>query len=170
MAKKCKVEKETRKIMEAITDLVKRKGDKYKFKNKNKKDRKKIMKGCVHWVIRKGKECPSVSHDPDNGDNWKCLICGETFPVRPKARDEYVATFDNAAQLINQLLFYSVKLGGDADDTRRFIQMRRGLKQCAKSAKHIVKALNKRDEMENNRKNTDQGAQFSMYSGYNYKG
>ena len=67
MAKKSKkVEKETRRLMEGIADIVKRKGDRYKFKSKNKKLIKKVKKTCPHWIMRKGKECATVIQDPEH--------------------------------------------------------------------------------------------------------
>lgn len=170
MAKKCKVEKETRKLMEAVNDLVKRKGDRFKFKSKNKKLIKKVKRDCVHWIYRKGKECPTVTHDPENQNNWKCLICGASFPIVPMTKDNYKQNINDTKAMVDQLLFYSVKLGGDADDTKMFIQLRRNLDACEKASKAIVKHLNKRDQMERNRQNTDAGNSFNYYSGYNYRG
>lgn len=170
MAKKCKVEKETRKLMEAVNDLVKRKGDRFKFKSKNKKLIKKVKRDCVHWIYRKGKECPTVVHDPEHPENWKCLICGSSFPIVPMNKEAYRDSFDATKAIVDQLLFYSVKLGGDADDTKMFIQLRRNLDASAKAAKAIVKHLNKRDAMERNRQNTDAANNFNCYSGYNYRG
>ena len=75
MAKKSKkVEKETRRLMEGIADLVKKKGDRYKFKSKNKKVIKKVKRTCVHWIYRKGKEVPTVIQDPERPGYWKCTI------------------------------------------------------------------------------------------------
>ena len=169
MAKKCKIEKETRRLMEAVNDLVKRKGDRFKFKSKNKKLRKKVKRDCVHWIYRKGKECPTVTHDNANQGNWRCLICDASFPIRPMTKDDYLARFEETKGLVNQLLFYSVKLGGDAEDTKMFIQLRRNLDSCGKAAKAIVKQTNKRDQMERNRQNTDNSI-FSAYNGFNYRG
>lgn len=165
---KSKVDKETRKIMEAVNDLIKRKGDRFKFKTKNKKMIKKVKRDCVHWIIRKGKEMPTLEHDPNNGSNWRCKICGASFPIVPMSEADYKSRFDEAKSLVDQLLFYSIKLGGDADDTKMFIQTRRCLKACAKTAKPITKQINKRDQMERNRQNTDDLSQFNTYSGFTY--
>ena len=167
---KSKVEKETRRLMEAVSDLVKRKGDRFKFKSKNKKLVKKVKRDCIHWIYRKGKECPTVTHDPENPGNWKCMICGASFPIVPLQQDEYKARIEDIVALVNQLAFYSVKLGGNADDTKMFIQLRRNLNSCAKASKPIIKHINKRDRMERNRQNTDSSNTFSAYSGYNYRG
>ena len=166
---KSKVDKETRRLMEAVADLVKRKGDRFKFKSKNKKLVKKVKRDCIHWIYRKGKECPTVTHDPEHQGNWKCMICGASFPIAPLGRDEYKERLDYAKSLVDQLMFYSVKLGGDADDTKMFIQLRRNLTACAKASKPIIKHIDKRVEMERNRQNTDSSNYFSAYSGYNYR-
>lgn len=174
MAKKSKkVEKETRRLIEGITDLVKKKGDRYKFKTKNKKAIKKIRKQCPHWIMRKGKEQPTTIVDPNNSNNWKCAICGTSFPIRPAKVDDDFNAYNDAAermlQLVNQIQFWAVKLGGDADDTKMFLRLRSDLPRFEKVAKQIIKQVNKREAWEKNRENTDAMSQFNAYAGFNYK-
>lgn len=170
MAKQSKkVEKETRRLIEGITDLVKKKGDKYKFKSKNKKIVKKVKKTCVHWIIRKGKPQPTLVHDPDVPGNWKCTICGASFPIRPLDNDEYSEIISRATALVNQMQFWSVKLGGDASDTKMFIRLKENLPRLEKVSKQIIKRLNKREFLENNKNKSDVMAQFSVYDGFNYR-
>jgi len=176
MAKKSKkVEKETRRLMESIADLVKKKGDKYKFKSKNKKVIKKVKKTCVHWIYRKGKEVPTVIQDPNRSGYWKCKICGASFPIKPlptekdSKRNGYEIAADDMLGLVNQMQFWSVELGGDADDTKMFIRLKEDLPRFAKVSKQILKNVNKRDEMENNRARTDAMSQFDAYSGFGYR-
>lgn len=171
MAKKVKIEKETRKLMEAMGDLIKKSsGGKYKFKSKSKKTLKSVKKNCIHWIVRKGNVDPTVNQNPDNGEEWRCKICSRTFPIKPLTREQYSETITETGKIIDQLLFYSVKLGGDADDTKLMLDVRKKLPEIQKIAKAISKAISKRDQMEANRKNTDATAQFSAYSGYNYRG
>lgn len=178
--KKIKVEKETRRLMEGITDLVKRKGDRYKFKSKNKKIVRKVKKTCVHWIIRKGKECPTVIHDPEHPGNWKCTICGASFPIRPlditndpndpaHMINPYENETDHLLQLVNQMMFYSVKLGGDSDDTKMFVSLKQMLPKFSKASKQIVKRINQREAWEKNRERGDVMSQFDAYSGINYR-
>lgn len=173
MAKKSKkIEKETRRLMESISDLVKKKGgDRYKFKSKNKKVVKKVKRTCVHWIIRKGKEVPTVTHS-ENG-MWKCAICGAEFPIRPvdpvNGMNGYEWETKKMLQLINQMQFFGVKLGGDAEDTKMFIKLKELLPRFSKVSKQILKRVNKREEYENNRKRSDVMSQFDAYSGFNYK-
>ena len=170
MAKKNKkVEKETRRLMESVTDLVKKKGDRYKFKSKNKKKIKQVKKTCVHWIIRKGKEVPTVVHDPERNGYWKCTICGASFPITPISNAEYTNTCNNMLELVNQMQFWSVKLGGNADDTKMFIRLRESIPRFQKASKHILKIVNKRDAWDKNRENSDVMSQFDAYSGYNYR-
>lgn len=170
MAKKSKkVEKETRRLMEGISDLVKKKGDRYRFKTKKKKVIKKVQRTCVHWIIKKGKEIPTVIHDPDRPGYWKCTLCGASWPVKPGELKDYQATISGALEMVNQMQFWSVKLGGDADDTKMFLRLKEALPRMEKVSKHILKLVNKRDAYENNRKNSDALAQFDAYSGFNYR-
>lgn len=169
MAKKSKVEKETRKLMEAMSDLIKKKGDRYKFKTKKKKVIKQVKKTCVHWIIRKGKEVPTVEESPSKPGWWRCKICGEEFPIRPMELTEYKTNIANCIAYVNQMQFLSVKLGGDAEDTKMFLQLRKSLPKLEKASKNILKAANKRQQWEDNRKKTDSMSQFESYSGFNYR-
>ena len=164
-----KVEKETRRLMEGITDLVKKKGDRYKFKSKNKKLVKKVKKTCIHWIMRKGKPVPTVIHDPNNPLNWKCTICGKTFPIKPASHDEYVEICDRMLEFVDQMQFWSVKLGGDADDTKMFIRLKESVPRFKKVTKQIIKQMNRRDSWDKNRERADVMSQFDAYSGFNYR-
>jgi hypothetical protein len=170
MAKKSKkVEKETRRLMEGIADLVKKKGDRYKFKSKNKKLVKKVKKTCVHWIIRKGKEVPTVIHDPEHPGNWKCTICGASFPIKPITAEEYKQSSEEMLALVNQMQFWSVKLGGDADDTKMFIRLKESIPRFEKVSKQILKRVNQREVWERNREQSDVMSQFDAYSSFNYR-
>lgn len=169
MAKSKKVEKETRRLMESVADLVKKKGDRYKFKSKNKKVIKKVRRSCVHWIMRKGKEVPTVVQDPDRPGNWKCTICGESFPIKPAEQQKYYATTNELIEFVNQMQFWSVKLGGNADDTKMFLRLRENLPRFAKVSKQILKRVNQRETWEKNRERSDAMAQFDAYNGFNYR-
>ena len=170
MAKKSKkVEKETRRLIEAVGDLVKKKGDRYKFKSKKKKDIKKVKQYCVHWIIRKGKETPTVVVDPERPGYWKCTVCGASFPIKPASLDSYQDCFENALSYINQLQFWGVKLGGDAEDTKMFLRLKKDLPRARKVSKEIVKRINQREAYEKNREKSDSMSQFDAYNGFNYR-
>jgi hypothetical protein len=170
MSKKSKkVEKETRRLMEGIADLVKKKGDRYKFKTKSKKAIKKVSKTCPHWIMRKGKEAPVVEVDPQDPTMWRCRICGERFPIRPMTREEYEKKCTEFLQAVNQMQFWSVKLGGDAEDTKMFLQLKAAVPRFKKVSRQILKNVNKRQAWDDNRKNTDVMSQFDSYTGFNYK-
>jgi hypothetical protein len=165
-----KVEKETRRLMEGITDLVKKKGDRYKFKSKNKKMIKKVKKTCVHWIIRKGKEVPTVMHDPEHPGNWKCTICGASFPIKPVSPQEYRDATETMLAYANQMQFWGVKLGGDAEDTKMFIRLKENLPRFNKVSKQIIKRVNQRQAWESNREKSDMLSQFDAYAPFQYKG
>ena len=166
---KNKVEKETRKLIEAMSDLVQKKGDRYKFKSKKKKLVKQAKKTCVHWIIRKGKEVPTVVESPTNPGYWRCKICEAEFPIRPAEANEYHTGIMQTLAYVNQMQFLSVKLGGDAEDTKMFIQLKKMLPRFEKVSKNILKAANKRQQWEDNRKKSDAMSQFDSYSGFNYR-
>lgn len=175
MAKKSKkIEKETRRLIESISDLLKVRGDRYKFKSKNKKVVKKVKRTCVHWIMRKGKEQPAVVHS-DRPGYWKCAICGAEFPIKPletleNGKSQYEVETENMLGLVNQMQFWSVKLGGDAEDTKMFIELKKLLPRYAKVSKQILKRVNKREQYENNKRQSDVMSQFDAYSGFNYRG
>ena len=170
MAKKSKkVEKETRRLMEGIADLVKKKGDRYKFKSKNKKVIKKVKRTCVHWIYRKGKEGPTVIQDPERPGYWKCTICGASFKVKPSTPEAYHDASQAMLEYVNQMQFWSVKLGGDAEDTKMFLKLKEMIPRFEKASRHILKQVNKREALENNRQNSDILAQFDAYTGFNYR-
>ena len=178
MAKKSKrVEKETRKLMESIGDLTKKHNGKYRIKGKKKKIIKKMKVTCVHWIYRKGKEVPTVIHDPENPNNWKCTICGTSFPVKPiddiKTSDGVISGYkdctDKMISLINQIQFWSVKLGGDKEDTKMFLQLRKMLPRFNSVSKQILKNVRKREALENNPDKHNVMAAFDDYSSYNYR-
>lgn len=180
MAKKSKnIEKETRRLIESVSDCIKKKGDRYKFKTKNKKTVKKIKKSCVHWAYRKGKETPVVYKDPQRPGYWKCPICKVSFPINPLKpyEDEenpeimhnpYEEKTTELLELVNQVQFYSVKLGGNADDTKLFLNLKRDLPNFIKAAKHIIKHVEKREKFERNRATASSMSQFDIYEGFTY--
>lgn len=164
-----KIEKETRKIIEAISDLVKRKNDTYKFKAGKKKQIKEVKKTCVHWIVRKGKEVPTVMVDPENPENWKCRICGKSFPIKPLTPEDYQDICTQFEAVVNQGFFYSVKMGGDAEDTKVFLTLKKMIPKFNKLIRNEIKALNKRQEYEDRKLNSDNVSQFGNYSSYSYK-
>lgn len=168
MAKKGKIEKETRKLMESIADLVKMKKGQFKFRSKSKKAVKKIKKSCVHWISNK-KVTPTVDRDPDNPLNWKCKICGASFPIRPGTVEEYREKINEVLGIVNQMQFWSVKMGGDAEDTKLFIRLKNDLAKLRKVQKAILNQANKRQQWEQ-RKNQTENNQFDMHTGFTYRG
>lgn len=170
MAKKSKnVEKETRRLMDAIGDLIKKKNNgEYKIKAKGK-ELKNVERSCPHWIFRKGKEVPMVKDDPAIPGNWKCKICKASFPIKPAKNEDYEDGVNLMLGFVNQMQFWSVKLGGNADDTKMFLQLRKALPKFAKTSKHILKAIDKRQKYENNKKKSDTLSQFDNYSGFGYR-
>lgn len=174
MSKSKKVEKETRRLMESISDLVKKKGDHYKFKTKKKKILKKVKRSCVHWIYHKNKEIPTLVADPNHPGNWKCLICGASFPMvplRPTEKDPepYKTEVDKMLGYVNQMQFYSVKLGGDAEDTKMFLELKKLLPKFRKASKQIVKRVEQRNKYEESKAKGSATSQFDVFAGFNYR-
>lgn len=182
MAKSKKIEKETRRLIESVSDCIKKKGNRYKFKTKNKKTIKKIKKSCVHWTYKKNKETPTLIKNPDRPSYWLCTICGASFPIRPLVDyqpdpeekpdlwiNPYEEKVNEVVELVNQIQFYSVKLGGDASDTKMFLELKKDLPRFVKVARQVVKQVNKREKLERNRANASAMSQFDIYSGFQYK-
>lgn len=169
MAKSKKIEKETRKLMEGVSELVKKKGNRYKFKCKKKKA-KKVKERCVHWIYRKGKEYPLVTSDGAPKDHWRCTLCGHVFPISPKENPNiYYESIDQTMEYLDQMVFWSVKLGGDKEDTQMFMRLKGDLPRLKKVTKQILKRVDQRQTLEKNRENSDVLAQFDSYAGFNYR-
>lgn len=172
MAKKKKnkkIEKETRKVIEAISDLVKKKNGSYKFKAGKRKQIKSIKKTCMHWLIRGGKEVPSVKMDPENPANFKCELCGKSFPIKPLSFEEYDVIADQFEAIVNQAAFYSVRLGGSAEDTKMLLNLKKVTPRFKKIIRNEMKVVNKRQEYEDRKSNSDSISQFGNYASYSYK-
>lgn len=171
MAKKNKkIEKETRRLIEGIGEMIKKKGDRYKFKTKNKKTIRQIKRTCPHWRPDKGRDHrPAVVLDDVDQNMWRCKICGATFPVAPLTPEDYDKLCDEFLGVVNQMQFWGVNLGGDADDTKMFLALRRQVPRFRKVTHQIQKRVNKRQAWEANKKNSDALQQFDAYSGFNYR-
>lgn len=173
MAKKSKkIEKETRRLIEGVSDLVKIKSGKYKFKSKNKKQIKKMLKNCPHWIIRKGKEVPSVVKDNNDPSKFKCLICKKSWPIKPLPGVEskekpYKAEAERMLEFVNQIMFWAIRLGGDKEDTKMFLRLKNDLPRFGKVAEAVAYRMVKRSKYEDNKAKTATH-QFDAYSGYGY--
>ena len=170
MAKKSKkIEKVTRGIMDSTGNLVKRKGDRYKFRNVKKREIKQVKKHCIHWIMRKGVEVPTLIPDPANPANWKCAICGAVFPIHIREEEEYKNNINKIIEDINQLQFWSVKFGGNKEDTRLFLELKVRLTRFAKVQRNLIKQVDKRAHFEDRKKSTDTIGQFDSYAGFQFK-
>lgn len=171
MAKKKskRIEKETRKVIEAYSDIIKLKKDKYKFKAGKKKEINRMKKSCLHWIIRKGEERPATEPDSNNPHNWKCGICNKSFPIKPKSFEEYLEVASAFEADVNQLAFYAVKMGATPEDIKILLNFKKSIPEFIKMSRNLTKALNKRQEYEDRKRNSDLGSsQFSDYGSFSY--
>lgn len=169
MAKTSKknLERETRKFVETVSDLVKKKGSRYKFKaKKSKKTIKKVKQECPHWIIRNDKLSPTLVQDNEHPGYWRCTICGALFPINPMENHEYENMTDHFISYVDQMFFWAIKCGGDDRDTKMFIQLKRDANRFKKVVPHILKRMKAKDSLT---KHDKRGAmnQFTPY-GYNY--
>jgi hypothetical protein len=145
--KKVKIEKETRRVLEGIAELIKKKGETYKFKTKKKKEVKRIKRTCVHWTRFKGKYIPTLFNPGDNQNIWECRICGHRFPVVPDAEKGEKAAWDFLG-IVDQAQFLAVGHGGNSDDTKLFMQLKQGIPRFIKAQKSLIKFVTKRKRFE----------------------
>jgi hypothetical protein len=169
MSKKNQIEKETRRLIEGISDLVKKKGEVYKFRTKKKKQIRRIKRTCVHWTIRKGKPIPCLTKDSSNDTNWRCSICNAVFPISPMDEDDFNKVSSQMLGHVNQAQMIGVKMGGDAEDTKLFLRLRGDLPRFQKIRNRIVKRATKIQHLEEQKNNSDSLSQFDSFSGYTYR-
>jgi len=161
------IDKDTRRHLEATTDMLKKKGDRFKFKSGkgSKKTVKKLRKLCMHWMIRKGKPIPTVE---ENNGMWECYLCHAKFPIVPKTEEEYDEIITNAIEVVNQIVFLAVHLGGDSSDMKTFLHLKEDLPRLRKIAREVIKQSNKRQQFESNSEDNNVMSQFSQYGGLQY--
>lgn len=163
-----KIEKGTRELIESISSLIKMKDNGPKLKGKGKKV-KAIKKTCVHWMAKKGEVIPTVETASDDASKWECKICGAKFPKAPMAEEEMESAINEVIGLVNQFQFWSVKMGGQKEDTAMFVKLKKLLPDLKKTGKNIMKAIQKRAEYENNKDNSDAVNNIMGYFGdYSY--
>lgn len=170
--KKSKIDKETRRFIEKVSDLIKkRRDDKYVLKGR-KKEIREIKKTCLHWEIRKrNKDIPAVRPHPTKEGYWECRICREVFPVGPLdpgdeeqgIPHEVDLICDKFLGMVNHIVLLAVRMGGDSDDIAKFIKVKRLVPDVAKMSKNICKKLNKRQKYEDNRRNNSAGGRFDSW-------
>lgn len=159
------IEKETRRLIESISDLLKHREGGYKFKGAKKKTIKEMKRNCPHWVIRKGVECPAVEELPNSPGYWTCKICGKKFRIKPFTENEYDQLCESFLGVVNQLFFLSVKMGGDSSDTKVFLKMKELIPKLNKIARNEIKQFNKREEFER-RRHEGESSTFLPYTSY----
>ena len=162
------MDKDTRRHLEATSDMLKKKGERFKFKSGkgNKKTVKKLRKLCMHWMIRKGKPIPTVQDDGHG--NWECYLCHAKFPILPKTEEEYDQIITQALEAVNQVVFLAVHLGGDSEDIKSFLRLKEDLPKFRKIAREVIKQSNKRQQFEANSEDDTIMNQFSQYGGIQY--
>ena len=174
---KKKFEKDTRLLLERISDMVKpSKNGKFKFRKSSRKIVKNIKRNCCHWLLVKGKAETTVQACPDRPGYWKCGICKAEFPMAPFVKRKepgekdytpgYTEVFDDALGAVNQILLWETGLGGNKDDLRTMLELKRYLPKMLKIAKHVPKIIEKRTQKDN--RNTGANV-FDMYNGWNYR-
>lgn len=164
-----KIDKETRKIIEAVSDLVKKKKDDDGFKIKaKKKQAKKIKMTCPHWIIHKKKETHTVKVNPENNSEWICKICGKSFPISPYDDEKYDAICAEFLTIVDQAFFYSIRLGGCAEDTVVFENLKKYVPRFNKIVKNEMKILRKHLTVADNSNGKNDLNQFNGYGALDF--
>lgn len=105
-----------------------------------------LREQCAHWSTRKNnKLSPSVSKDDNEQNNWRCNFCGASFPIRPVDLEKRIQTYNDFLEQLNQLQFYSVKLGDDIGQHKElFSTLKKFLPQYLELQGAVINAVNKR--------------------------
>lgn len=188
---KKKLDKDLRLLLERITDMVKpTKSGKFKIRKGSRKIVKSIKRNCCHWILVKNKAETTVQEDPRNPNNWKCGICQASFKKAPyllsrnpnfnpndcdedneflEPGDEgytpdYNYIFDEALEATNQILLWEVGMGGNKEDLKIMLTLKRYLPKMKRLSNRVYKAFSTRSS---NKKNKERGADtFDMYRGF----
>ena len=173
--KKSEIEKSTRKIIEANSEMIRIKNGQVKWKKKAKKKKIRLaQQSCFHWKINSnGKERPMLDRDPDRPGYWKCRICKKSFPIvplEPTTEDPtpYATKTEEMLELVNQIAFWSVKCGGDSKDTEMFLRLKMDLERFKKVAKTLSRRVRKKNEVET-KHHTETSSQFDVWTGFGYR-
>lgn len=173
--KKSEIEKSTRRIIEATSEMIRVKNGKLKWKKKLKKKKIRLAQiSCFHWrTTSKGGDRPALFEDPDRPGYWKCDICKRSFPIIPLKPTEdnpepYTVKIDEMLEYVNQIAFWSVKLGGNARDTETFLRLKTELERFKKVAKNVSRRVRKNSDAEN-RRNNDVESQFNAWASFGYR-
>ena len=173
--KRIKMEKETKRLVEGISHLVKKStdGNRFKFKKHSKRDLKKLKKICPHWIIRNGEEHSALRIDRRDPPNVRrCGICGARFQIYPKTKNQYQHDFDIVLSDINQIEYYLVKLGGSAPDIKLITRLKEDIPRMLKVTQNIARITEKRNrnKMAAKGQGGNRGIEESFYgSGYNIR-
>lgn len=122
----------------------------------------------MHWVIKNGKLKPAVQEDPTHPGMFRCRICGKLFPIAPMVKEELDEACSTFETIVNHAAFYSVLFGGNAEDTKVFINLKKMVPRFAKIAKQEGKALQKRKEFIESRRSLNTEGQFDSFNVINY--
>ena len=169
---KKKLDKTTRHVLEAFSDVIRQtENGEFRLKGKghSKKQIKKLRRSCMHWRISKNKIVPMVERSPENPDYWRCKGCGEEFPICPLPEDEYDKIVDNFLAIVNQMCIFSVRMGGDSEDTKLLIEFKHMIPKFEKVAENILKQLNKRERMEHQSESYGRETPFDDYNSFGYR-
>lgn len=169
---KKKLDKTTRHVLEAFSDVIKQDDNgefKLKAKGRSKKQLKKLKRSCMHWRIVKNKIVPMVEESAEHPGYWHCKGCGEYFPIRPLTDNEYSDLIEKFLSIVNQMCIFSVRMGGDSDDTKMLIEFKHMIPKFEKVAENILAQLNKREQMQSQSESYGRETPFDDYNTFGYR-
>ena len=166
MAKKKtnRIEKETRKLIETTSDLIRERPDgSFKIKGRKKKEVKNIKLLCPHWIIKKRKERATVI-DADEPGVFQCRLCNAKFWRNPLDNKNIDDICDYASALVHQIGFYMILTGCDTEDAQIITKLKRTLPRFRKMAKNVSRQITRRNDIHKNRgRDTDNFTGHSLF-------
>ena len=162
-----KFEKETRRLLESTSELLRIKDTgEIKFKG-GKKDKKKARRSCLHAYIKKGELRPLITNSPTQPGEKMCRFCGATFPLVPLTEAEYANIYKSYMSELNQMALWLVSFGGDKECLKLLVNMRTMVPRLEKMRQNMVKEIMKHKEREE-KASVNKLEEFSGDFNYNY--
>lgn len=175
MAKRKNFARECWDLMETITSMVRPAYDKkgnYKIKKGfKKKDIRSIRRKCPHWLIGKHDKPTQAVRLIRNEDGTptgmvECRFCHERFPLIPyedQAKYDYIC--NQFMQIVNQLEYWDVDMGGSKDNLKMFIALREYTPRLRKVAESVRKAFARKDKISRSKEAAQMGNGFRFHGG-----
>ena len=164
-----KVERETRRLIESISELGKYKNNDFKF---NKKVKKKTVnaakRNCLHYYSKNGRIIPTMTQAGSAPGFRKCRICGAQFKITPPSEENIDIMNATFLSEVDRVAFSAVACGGNKDDLKVCLAIKAALYKFNKIDRNVSKIMRKRSEFQTKREKSPIDDNFHSYAGYDY--